>query len=140
MSRISIRIGRLDMNRLGFTRRLKCRICGRLLGAQQITQICIFLVFLHFDCCHLCIGDFLALLEALFCFLSIASDSDHSSRTRHFQFEVHVTRSSHETCIGRPTQNDMISTLEIHYFKCQQTYDRSHIVSCVCWKEFLCDT
>ena len=50
---------------------------------------------------------------------SITRDGDHPFGTRHLQFEVHVTWSSHETCTCRPTQNIMISTLEIHYFKCQ---------------------
>ena len=119
MSRCNIGIGRVNMNPLCFSRRLKCRICGRLLASQQITRICIFLILLHFKCCHLCIGNFRTLLEAFFCLLPIASDCDHTSGARHLQFEVDITWPSHKTCISRPTQNIMISTLEIHYFKCQ---------------------
>ena len=119
MSRCGIGIGRVNMDQIRFTRRLKCRICGRLLGSEQITRICILLIFLKFNCCHLCIGNFGTLLEALLRLLSIDSNCDHTPGARHLQLEVYITQSIHETCVCRPPQNGMISTLEIHDFKCQ---------------------
>ena len=97
MSRCGIGIGRVNMNRLRFTRRLKCRIRGGLLGSEQITRICILLILLEFNCCHLCIGNFGTFLEAFLCFLPIASNCDHTFGARHIQLEVHVTWLSHKT-------------------------------------------
>ena len=119
MSWCSIGTGRVNMNRLRFSRQLKCRICGNLLSSVQITRVCILLIFLEFNCCHLCIGNFRTLLVAFFCLLPITSDYDHSSGTGNLQLEVHITWPSHKTCISRPTQDSMISTLAIYYLKCQ---------------------
>ena len=119
MSRCGIGIDRVNMNRLRFISRLKCRICSRLLGSEQITRICILLILLEFNYCHLRIVSFGTFLEAFLCFRPIASNCDHTFGARHLQLEVHVTWSNHKTCVGRPTQNGMISTLEIHDFKCQ---------------------
>ena len=107
------------MNRLRFTRRLKCRIYGRFLGSEQITRIRVVLIFLELNCCHLLIGDLGAFLETLLSFLSTACNCDHAFGARHLQFEVHITWSSHETGIGWSAQNGVISTLEIHYLKRQ---------------------
>src|SRR5918994_100522 len=112
-------VGRVNVNRLRLTGRLECRLCGGLLGSQQVTRICVLLVFFELDRCHLGIGNLGALLKALLCLFPITGDSDHTFGTGHLQFEVHVTWSSHEPCIGWSPQNGMICTLKIHDLKRQ---------------------
>lgn len=110
-------IRRVDADLLDFACRLECRLGSWLLRAHQFGGICCLPILIELCHCHLLVGDLGALLQTLFCSLSIASDGDDSLRPWHLHIQIKVTWSGHETYICWTTKYGVVGTLEVHHLE-----------------------